>query len=279
VKRGAPLIVAAFVALASSAAAQDCYPAPGSNEAEVFAILSVPLAFSPAGMTGGLAPGAVRAGLELTAIPSIDTATATPLTCRPGKGPESANLMPLLPRPRVSIGLPGAFALEASWIPPLRVAGIKANLFGLALGRRFAAGRSLELTIRGHATIGTVRAPITCDDDALQDSTSECFGGRRSDDAYKPNIFGAEVAVTRLSDPRIRPYLGFGYNVLRPRFQVNFTNSAGDTDNSRVMVNLSRAVAFGGLTWFPRGRIAVSGELYVAPKDAFTARITVWAAR
>jgi len=270
-----PVVAAVSLALTGPAAAQDCYPAPGSNEAEIFAILSVPLAFSAAGPVGALPQGAVRGGLEIAAIPAIDSKTATPLTCRPGKGPENTNLLPVLPRPRVSVGLPGGFEFEASWIPPLRLRQTKANLFGIALGRRFPVRRSVALTVRGHATLGTVRGPFTCPDAALADSTSECFGGQRSDDGYQPNIVGADVAAAWVAGRRLHLFLGGGYNVLRPRFQVNFINSVGDTDNRQVFVNLSRAVVFGGVTWSANARTSVSGEAYVAPKDALTVRLTV----
>lgn len=266
--------MAASLALAGPAAAQDCFPATNSNEAEVFAIFSVPLAFSPAGQVGGLPGGAVRAGLEVAALPNIDSRTATPLTCRPGKGPENVNLLPLLPRPRVSIGLPSGFMLELSWVPPIRVEGVKANLFGIALGRRFPVTPAIALLLRGHASLGNIHAPITCDDKALADPASECFGGHRSDDAYRPNIFGADLTAAWAAARRVDLFLGVGYNVLHPRFRVNFTNSAGDTDRRRVIVDLSRGVAFGGLTWSATPRMAVSGEAYVAPKDAITGRVT-----
>ena len=270
----APLLLTAALALTGPVAAQECHPADDSNEAEVFAIYSVPLAFSQAGTTGRLASGAVRVGLEVSAIPHIDDDISTPLTCRPGKGPENTNLLPVLPRPRVSIGLPEDFTLEASWVPPIRINGVKANLFGVALSRGFALGEAYTMLLRGHATFGTIHAPVTCDEDALEDPASECFGGELSDDAYNPNIFGAEVSVARSGSPRFQPYLGAGYNVLHPRFQVNFTNSAGDRDTTRVSVNLDRAVVFGGLTWFPSPRTGVSAEFYVSPKDAITARLT-----
>jgi len=33
---------------------------------------------------------------------------------------------------------------------------------------------------------------------------------------------------------RFRPFVGTGANILHPRFQVNFTNLSGFTDNTRV---------------------------------------------
>lgn len=272
--RRAALVLVAILTGAGSVGAQDCYPAKNSNEAAMFAIFSVPLAFGPAGAAARPAPGKVQLGIEVTGLPDVDSVTATPLTCRPGKEAENTDLLPVLPRPRLAIGLPGAFALEVSWIPPVKVNGVEANLFGFSLGRSFQAGRSVELMLRGHATVGTIRAPITCDEDALENPASECYEGQLSDDSYQPNIFGADATLA-WGGSRLRPYLGVGYNALRPRFQVHFINSAGDLDSNRITVDLSRVVTFAGLTWAPGANSTISGEVYVAPKDALTARVVI----
>jgi hypothetical protein len=70
-----------------------------------------------------------------------------------------------------------------------------------------------------------------------------------------------------LAPGRFRPFVGTGANILHPRFQVNFTNSSGFTDNTRVRVNLTRGVIFGGATWAPSSRLGLSGEIYSAPAD------------
>ena len=149
-------------------------------------MIAVPLAFGRA-QAPELLPG-LRFGLEAAYVPQIDDATATPTFCRPGKGPENVNLTPVMPRPRLSLPLPLGLAFEASWVPPIRVGGVKANLFGVSLGRSFGNIDGVIMALRGHATFGSIRAPITCNDDALEEATSECFQGTRSDDKYSPNI-------------------------------------------------------------------------------------------
>jgi hypothetical protein len=266
------LIGALLLLCPAMGTAQECRPSKTSNEAEGFGIVSVPLAFGRA-QAPELLPG-LRLGLEAAYVPQVDDATATPTFCRPGKGPENVNLTPLIPRPRLSVPLPLGLAFEASWIPPVRVGGVKANLFGVSLGRSFGNIDGVVLALRGHATFGSIRAPITCDDDALEDATSECFQGTRSDDRYSPNIFGADLAVSApVAAGRLRPYVGAGYNRLAPRFQVNFTNSAGTVDTTRVIVNLDRLAVFGGATWILSYRFAMSGEVYATPADAVTARL------
>jgi hypothetical protein len=272
------LVVVGLVAVAGPAglAAQtgECRPGGASNEAKTLAILSVPAVFSPGAAPGG--PSRVTLGIEAARVPGVDPATATPTICRPGKGPEHTDVLPALARPRIAVPLPHGLALEASWIPPVRVNGVKANLFGVALMESVGHRDGLAATVRAHATFGSVHAPVTCDRDELGDPVSECFNGKLSDDRYSPNIMGVDLSVGwAMARGRLRPYLGSGYNRLEPRFQVNFTNQFGDTDRTRVAVNLDRVALFGGAAWQLTDRLAITGEVYAAAADAATGRVLI----
>lgn len=259
---------------AAAAAQRDCFPGPESNEARTLAIFAVPLAFSR-----GNAPtlfSGFQAGLELASLPEVDDAIATPTICEPGKGPENTDLLFALPRPRIGMPLPFGLALQLSWVPPVRVRGVKANLFGVSLEKAFGRLDGLVGAIRAHATFGSVRAPVTCDEKALEDPASECFRGIRSDDRLRPNIMGIDLAFGGpLLEGRLRPYGGVGYNRLQPRFQVNFTDQFGQLDDRRIEVDLDRLVLFGGATWQATERVGITTELYGAPADAMTARVLV----
>jgi hypothetical protein len=264
--------------MAQGAAAQgpndDCFPGAGSNEARTMAKFAVPLAFSAAAGPERLGSGRIRAGVELSLVPDVDRATATPTTCRPGKGPENTELLSLVPRPRVSLTLPGGFSAEASWIPPVRIAEVQANLVGVALSHTASLGsRGAAVRVRAHGTFGVIKAPITCDDAALADSASECYQGTRSNDAFHPNIFGLDVAVGWRLGRSLRPYMGAGYSRLSPRFQVDFTNQFDVVDRRKVSVDLNRAVLFAGATWQATRAFELTGEIYSAPADAVTARV------
>jgi hypothetical protein len=151
---------------------------------------------------------------------------------------------------------------------------VKANLVGVSLQRPFPISRQGLMTVRAHGTFGVVQAPITCNDEALQDPTSVCYQGTRSDDRYHPNIFGLEGALSwPLGSGRVRPFVGGGLNILHPRFQVNFTDQFGQVDNRKVEVNLTQGTLFGGASWSSGDRLALSGEIYGAPGDAVTARL------
>jgi hypothetical protein len=123
-------------ALAAPLAAQTvCRPSVSSNEAKTLATFSVPLAFGPA-TAPEILPG-LRVGLEGTYLPKVDPATATPTICRPGEGPlkHRPPVCPAAPAHRAAAAVRAA--LQASWLPPERVAGAKANLFGSSLGKSF----------------------------------------------------------------------------------------------------------------------------------------------
>ena len=276
--RPALLALACVVLSARVAAAQEgCVPPKDSHEERLFRKMSVPVAYGPLMAPEPPAAGSIALALEVTYIPEIDSATRTPTVCRPDKGPEDVNKLPVLPRPRVRIGLPSNFAIEASWVPPVRINGVKSNLVGVSLERTVPwKGPGMALRLRAHGTFGVVHAAITCPEDALADPTSTCFGGTESDDSYKPNMFGLDLSVgLRLKGDALRLYGGAGPNWLRPRFQVGFVNAAGELDNSKVETNLTRFAYFGGLTWRPGGRFLASGEVYGQASDAVTGRVAL----
>lgn len=252
-----------------------CTPSADSHEAQLFAALAVPLAYATAEAPAPLAPGAVRVALEGTYLPNIDETTRTPTQCRPGKGPEHTDLLFAFPRPRATVGLLAGIVAEASWIPPIRLNGVQSSLVGVSLARGFPVGAGgTAVTVRAHGTFGRIRAAITCPDEELQNSASECFQGTRSDDRYHPTTVGLEgVLGWSLGQGRVRPFVGAGVNLLRPRFQVNFTDWFGMLDDTRIEVNLTRGALFGGATWAVARGLGLSGEIYGAPGDAVTGRI------
>jgi hypothetical protein len=238
------------------------------------AIFAVPLAFSGSASPARIPPGRLHLGLEVSSVPNVDPATATPTFCRPDKGPENTDLLLAMPRPRAWLSLPAGFQVEASWAPPIRVAEVKANLFGLALSRATALPRNgAVLSIRVHGSFGVIKAPVTCNDPALQDATSICYQGTRSDDEFRPNVVGVEAAVGWQLGRSVRPYLGAGYNHLAPRFRVNFTDQFGETDRRRVSADLDRGAIFAGLGWRATAALELNAELYAVPADAMTARV------
>jgi len=239
-----------------------------SNEAKIFKTYAVPLAFTAGRAPLPLRPGSVTVVLEGAYVPQLDSAERIPSYCRPGKGPENTNLITIFPRPRVILAGAQGFFLELSWVPPIRVNGTKANLFGIGLGRA-AVGKTTTVQLRGYFQFGTINGPVTCPESAVTDPTNSfCYGLPVSDDSYKPNQFGIEGSVGFLLGNRhLVPYVGFGVNFERPRFQVS------SPPNQKVEANMTRTAVMGGLQWTLSNLLAFTGEVYADPAQAVTGRL------
>jgi hypothetical protein len=270
------LSLGALLAAAPLAAQGDCSPGSGSHEADVFAHFSVPLAYSMGQSPWIYRPGSVHIGVEGALLPDAKSGIRTPTKCRPTAGPENWNVARYLVRPRIGFALGDGVLFEASWLPPVRIGAVKPNLWSFALSRTVPLStRGTMFVGRAHATIGSVRAPITCSAAAVL-AAGPCFNGTKSNDRFSPNIFGVELGITwPLAQGRLRPYLGGGYNILHSRFQVSYTDSLGQANNQKTRVNLSRWTVFGGATLEPISGFMLSAEAYSAPSDLITARVRI----
>jgi hypothetical protein len=271
------LLLGALLVAAPLAAQSDCSPSSSSREADLFAHFSVPLAFSTAQAPWVYRPGSVQIGVEGTLVPDASARLRTPSKCRPTAGAENWNVASFLVRPRIGFALGDGVLLEMSWLPPVKVNDIKPNLWSFALSRTVPMNTSGAMFVgRLHTTLGSVRAPITCPASAKLDAASPCFGGTTSNDKFSPNIFGVELGMAwPLAQGKLRPYLGGGYNILHPRFQVAYRDSLGTLNDQKTRVNLSRWTLFGGATLEPVSGFMLSGEAYTAPSDQLTARVRV----
>lgn len=265
------LVAAAIPALLS---AQECRPGAGSNEGKLLAYYAVPFAFSPSGALAPLPPGAVRVSFDATWIPAPDAELRRTSRCFLPKE-EHTQLSPVLPRPRVAIGLPAGLVFEATWLPPVTVADATPNMVSAALSLVRPVTPRVGVAVRVHATLGDVSGPITCPESALQqgDAGMACFGTSPSDDTYEPNVAGVETALTWQGGGRLAGYAGVGYSNLRPRFQVGFQEGDGDYDSTRVVVDLTRLSAMAGLCWSLARGMAITSELYAVPEDLVVLRV------
>ena len=158
--RGFTLLLGCTVLATPLVGQGNCSPSPGSREAQVFAHVSVPLAYGNAQAPWIYRPGLVQLSVEGAYLPEASARIRTPAKCRPGAGPEDWNQAQVLPRPRVGFALADGVMLELSWLPPVRIQGVKGGLWGFAFTRVVPMNRKGALfSGRLHATIGSVRAP------------------------------------------------------------------------------------------------------------------------
>ena len=268
---------------AVSAGAQ-CTPPATSNEARLLAFYEAPIVFSTADVPIRLAPGSVALTGELTGVPAPAANAQETNFCYAAKQ-DATNLSPLLPRLRLSVGLPLGFAIEGAYLPPVTVDRAQPNLGSLALSYTRslvsppanASGVGLVLQLRAHATMGSVKGPITCPSSALQTSNegNPCFGTVPSNDAFYATSEGAEgtLGITAPGG-RISAFAGAGYTELSPHFRVGFVDANGVADRTLVEVNLQRGAVFGGVDVQIIHALDAGAEVYSVPSDLTTWRLT-----
>ena len=188
---------------------------------------------------------------------------------------------------RVAFGLPGDVMLEASWLPPVQVFGVKANLVNAALSAPL--GRVGGVALRGRVGMpwGKVTGAITCSSDVAEDGgpTLQFYylaicNGNESEDEFQPRHVSAELLATNL---RPRPILGgswspwgaLGIRREWSRFDIGVMDDEGDRDLDHPIIEVRGTRPHGsiGLAWVgPRGA-SLAGEFLYAPGSLATARL------
>ena len=242
----------------------------------MLAFFAAPIAFSPAGTLAPMRRGEVRLSLDVTYVPSPGDDITSPDVCYRNDKTENTELSSVFPRPRLAVGLAQGLALEATYLPPLTVMDATPNLVALALAyaRPFGTG-GMSYALRTHLTLGSVKGPITCSPEVIQtgNPAGACYATEPSDDTYKPNMYGLEAALGFGGNSRFASYVGAGYTMLRPRFQVGYRDANGILDNTRIIVDLNRFTAFAGGTWRLSDVLGLTAELYSVPEDVTTFRV------
>jgi hypothetical protein len=227
-------------------------------------------------------PASIRIGAEGEYIPKPNPAIEQTGACFTQKS-EHTSLSPVFCRPRITVGGPFGFALEAAYLPPVTIARATPNLFsfGVSEAHHFAAGpvsTGTTLMLRVHGTFGNVKGAITCPRSSLQQTSpsSPCYGTSPSTDTFHPNMFGGEIAAGFApGSGGISFYAGAGANRIDPHFQVGFTDASGNVDRTQVELAspLVRGTVFGGVTAIVRQILDVGAQVYSVPSDVTLFRL------
>jgi hypothetical protein len=247
-------------------------------EGRLMAYYSAALAFSPVGAPRVEAPWAGSVGLEVSYLPALSKSQRSAGFSKT----ESTNLVPVIPRPRVSLALPAGFAIEGSWIPPIRAFGVTANLVSAAITRSFAIPGNVVLTPRIAGTTGSVKGPITCNEELEERGGGDAIfythvcHGLESEDRFEPRAMSGEVIASRpIRGGSIAPYAGLGVRREQNTFDVGvrFSDGSLDPNHPILEMDLTRGYGFVGASWAGPRRSAVSAEMFYAPGSLLTARI------
>jgi len=274
------MVLLALAGLATTRIEAQCHPPANSHEARLLAFYETPLVFSMAGAPTQLVAGELSIVAEAGNVPSPSAALQRPEFCYQPHS-ENTRLTPAFGRPRIMLGLPAGFSLEASYLPPVTVGGATPNLASVAVARPMdfiVGGNEAILALRVHGTFGRVRGAITCPRSALQttDAGAACYGTQPSRDNFYPGMFGSEGALgLRVRNGRVALYAGGGATWLRPRFRVGFTDATGYVDSTEVEARLVRGSVFGGVSVRASEALLLSGQVYSVPEDVTTVRATV----
>ena len=276
------LFVGVILFTAQREASAQCKVPTGSNEAKLLAFYAAPIVFTMATSPEVVPPASIRIGAEGEYIPKPNPAIEQTGRCFTQKS-EHTSLSPVFGRPRITIGGPFGFALEAAYLPPVTIARATPNLFSFAVSNahHFALGpvsNGTTLMLRVHGTFGNVKGPITCPQSQLQQTSpsSPCYGTSPSDDTFHPNMFGADIAAGFAPGSRgISFYGGAGANRIDPHFQVGFTDGNGNVDRTQVELEkpLIRAAIFGGVTAVFRQSLDIGAQVYSVPADVTLFRL------
>lgn len=211
-----------------------------------------------------LTPGSFELGFEGGFIPTLDEDQQR--VGFNGTKLEDLNKTSFFGRPRLSIGLPNRFFLEVGYVPPVRVGGVKPNLFALAVGRPVALNDSWKLGLRFHSQFGTLEGDITCDAETASAGNDPARNPYNcvepSNDAHRQRTFGGEaVAAFAPEISRLRPYIGVSFNYMDLEFQTNAR--VGDfLDQTLQMTDGTTVALTGGLDIAATEALSVRGELF-----------------
>jgi len=275
------LLAGAFLLAGYGNALAQCKVSIDSNEGKLLAFYTAPIVFSMAGSPEVLPPASFRLGLEGEYIPKPNPEIEQTGACFTQKS-EHTSLSPVFGRPRITVGVPFGFALEAAYLPPVTIARATPNLFSFAVSNahHYQAGpaNGTTLMFRVHGTFGNVKGAITCPESQLQQSSPSqpCFGTNPSKDTFHPDMFGGEVAAGFApGNGGLSFYGGVGANRIDPHFQVGFTNGNGDVDQTQVELEnaVTRAALFGGFTAVFRRIFDLGAQVYSVPSDATLFRL------
>lgn len=225
--------------LASAASATASTEHLRSDDPEAWAMFYFTTAtvFSGLGTPRAREPWSVEVALELGNIPHLSTQERT--VGFDGTKVENLNNSPVLARPILTLGLPWRMSLSLAYIPPVKVFGVKPNLFALAVERPLIERGPWTLGARLHGQVGKTEGAFTCPGYAVKfepGSDGNPYGcDEKSDDRAIQNYVGLELSGSYRMDSfhGLTPYLTLGANYLDTEFHVR-ARTFGEIDRTRL---------------------------------------------
>jgi hypothetical protein len=212
-----------------------------------------------------LLPGAVVLGFEGGYVPQLsDEQRRVGFN---GTKLEDVNKTKFFGRVRGDVGLPGDFAIELGYVPPVEVNGGTPHFFSAGLARVFSPSPSWGLGLRGYGQVGVMKGDITCSADEVAGGSDPDLNPflceAPSDDRLEQRVFGASISLSYGAGPW-RPYVGAAVNYLDLEFKIDARYS-GVVDRTVQTTSGGSVALTGGLTYAPSTRWRVGAELFYSP--------------
>lgn len=213
-------------------------------------------------------PGSIEVGAELDWIPQLSASQQR--IAFNGTHEVDVTKAPIFARPRITLGLPWRFALTLSYVPPIRVFGVKPNLFAFALERPLFERDPWTIGMRMYGQIGDVEGAITCPSDVVKfpPGSSENFFGceKKSADRLSQHSAGLELSgsyrIERLRG--LTPYIAVAGNFLDTRVQVNAL-TFGILDRNRLEAETWTFSTSAGIAYPMTNRLMLSVGMFYSP--------------
>ena len=209
--------------------------------------------------------GTVEIGLEGGCIPYVSESDRR--VGFDGTALEDLNKTPVFARPRLLVGLPAGFAVEAGWVPPIGLNGGRANLFDAALEKTFVDDPGGSFGLRLYGQFGHAYGDFTCPEDVVSQAPGSPGNpqgcNQRSEDVATLNDAGAALTGgVKLRGATLHGALGATYNDLQ--FQVGaYTN--GKPDNTLLQTHGWTGWIAAGADFPVAERFAIAAEAFYSP--------------
>lgn len=207
----------------------------------------------------------VDVSLEMTPIPRLTRQERT--VGFDGTKEEDLNKLPLLVRPRVTVALPQHFSITAAWVPPVRIQGLRSNLFSAGLTRILQSSDRSIVAATLSAQTGTVNGAITCPVNHLRFDPENRYGCEQpSSDTSTLRHGGIELFAGRRLAVLGRPMLHLtgAANYADLQFQVNALTS-GFIDRRHETTHGMLWSTGAGATWSIGRGTDVAFDAFYAP--------------
>lgn len=210
-------------------------------------------------------PGSIDLGLELTPIPRLSKAERT--VGFNGTKEEDLNKIPLLVRPELTVALPQHFSVTASWVPPIRINGVRSDIISAGLTRILSSSETSIAAATLYGQTGKAKGAFTCPADHLRFDPQNRFGCEAtSSDTSTLRHVGLELfggtRLTVLGRPTLHVTGSVNYADLQ--FQVNAL-TFGFIDRRHLTTHGVLWNAGTGATWALAPRTDVGFDLFYAP--------------